>query len=285
MLDERCLTLGLDALSRAHTLNYFADGHRGAAIISAYYLCRENAVEDGVAEILAELIDENWAGTELCDPFPDEPSDPALLGRIVETMHPNVGDYRMVGHNVIFPACALKAFVQVPDAVTPSRVEGICKLIEAFDTVEDITLDDSDQFPDVDTPELMADFILAEALRTMEAFLDRGQGWTGHMLTFGRALIDLWQLGHTDLVTKGQHAFKQYVKRARMGPLERDIPRAEHPPGELRPLERAYWEARKTQGVNIGHCFKYPYGFYGLMALARSDDTKQRCLAEGYRIF
>ena len=105
------------------------------------------------------------------------------------------------------------------------------------------------------------------------------------MLTFGRALIDLWQLGHEDLATEGQHAFKQYVKRTRMGPLERDLPRPERPPSELRPLGRAYWEARKAQDVNIGHCFKYPYGFYGLLALARNDETKQSCLAEGYRIF
>ena len=36
--------------------------------------------------------------------------------------------------------------------------------------------------------------------------------------------------------------------------------------------------------VGIGHCLKYPYGFYGLMALAEDDELKQRCLASAYRV-
>ena len=35
MLDEAYLVHGLDALSRAHQTDYFADGHRGAAIMAA----------------------------------------------------------------------------------------------------------------------------------------------------------------------------------------------------------------------------------------------------------
>ena len=39
------LLCGLNALSRAHSHDYFEDGHRGGAIISAVYLCKENPVE------------------------------------------------------------------------------------------------------------------------------------------------------------------------------------------------------------------------------------------------
>jgi len=285
MLDRRYLTHGLDALSRAHAMNYFADGHRGAAIVAAYYLCREEDVEDGAAETIAGMVDENWTNTDLCAPFPDEEPEPALLRRIVEALDANIGLFRQVGHNVIFPSLALKAFRDAPEAITPSRVEGICKLIESFDTFEDITLDEKDDIPDFDGPESMAGFILAELLRTMEAFLDRGQGWSGHMLTYGRALIDLDLLGYTELAAHGHHAYKLYVKRTRMGPLDTDKPRPEHAPSDLRPLEAAYWERRRQHDVAIGHCFKYPYGFYGLMGLAGDPDLKRRCVEEAFRIF
>ncbi|MGD8240331.1 MAG: hypothetical protein PVH68_17380 [Armatimonadota bacterium] len=284
MLDERYLLRGLDALSRAHSTNYFADGHRGAGIVSAYYLCREHEVEDGAARIVAEMIDENWTDTELCAPFPRERPDIALLGRVVAALDGNMGRLRQAGHNVIFPSLALRALHDLPEAVTPSRVEGVCKLIEAFDTADDITLDESDDIPDFGPPEGLAEFILAEYPRTTKAFVERGQGWSGHMLTYGRALADLALLGYTELATKGHHAFKLYVKRTRMGPLETDKPRPEHAPTPLMPLQAAYWERRRQHDPAIGHCFKYPYGFYGLLALAQDPSLEQEYLAEAFRV-
>ena len=230
MLDERHLIHGLDALSRAHASDYFLDGHKGGAIISAYYLCRENAVEPGVADIIAAMIDEHWSHTDLCAPFPAETPDGALLDRITATLEGNIAPLRQASHNVIFPSLALKAFAQLPEAVTPSRVDGICRLIEKFDTAEDITLDESDEVPDLGPPERMAGFVLAETLQTIQRFLGRGQGWSGHMLTFARALIDLSLMGYAELASKGHHAFKLYVKRTRMGPLASDKPRPCPPP-------------------------------------------------------
>jgi hypothetical protein len=231
------------------------------------------------------MLDAHWADSDLCAPFPKENSDPARLDRLVSALDANIDRLRQVGHNVIFPSLALKAFQDLPEAITASRVDGVCKLIESFDTAEDITLDEGDEIPDVAEPERGAEFILAEFLRTTEAFTGRGQGWSGHMLTYGRALIDLDLLGYAELATKGRHAFKLYVKRTRMGPLGTDKPRPEHPASQLRPLESAYWEKRKHQDVAIGHCFKYPYGFYGLMALASDGTLKQQCLDEAFRIF
>ena len=285
MLDEHYLLRGLDALSRAHALDYFVDGHKGAAIISACYFCRESNVEAGVSDIIAGMIDDHWTHTGLCAPFPAESPDSALLDRIVAALDASIGQLRQAGHNVIFPALALKAFRELPEAITPSRVDGICRLIEKFDKAEDITPDERDDMPELEASAPAAEFILAETLRTIEAFLGRGQGWSGHMLTFGRALTDLSAMGYAELVRKGRHAFRQYVTRTRIGPLVTDKPRPEHPPNETRPLERAYWQKRKDQPVGIGHCFKYPYGFYGLMALARDPRLKQRCLDGAYHIF
>ncbi len=285
MLSERYLILGLDALSRAHATDYFLDGHRGAAIIAAYYLCAENDVEDGVAEIIAGMIEEHWAQTDLCAPFPAERSDPALVQPILAALTSNMGPLRQAGHNVILPSLALKAFADVPEALTPSRAQGICHLIECFDTADDIAPDADDDLPDLGDRERVAEFILAETLRTMEAFTGRGQGWTGHMLTCGRAVIDLFQLGYADVAQKAYDTFRVYVKRTQMGPLDTDKPRPEHPQFESRPLQLEYWEERKDRDVAIGHRFKYPYGFYGLMALATDGDLKQQCTREAYRVF
>jgi len=285
MMDERHLVLGLNALSRAHETNYFADGHRGAAIISALHFCRENDVEPGVSETLSGMIEGSWATTSLCSPFPEEPADAGLLTQIADELAAGAEDLRQAGHNVIFGSLALRAFAGAPTCITPSRVEGICKVIRSFDEADDIRLEDADAFPAFDTHQSMAEFALTELLRTMEGFDGRGQGWSGHMMTFGRAVIDLSELGWHDVAQRTHTGFLKYVKRTRMGPLETDIPRAEHPRSGSLPSHVGYWQARRNQDPGLGHRFKYPYGFYGLLELAQDAGLKARCLDECYRIF
>lgn len=285
MLDERYLIRGIDALCRAHETDYFVDGHKGAAIISAWFLCCENEVEEGVPEIVADMLDEHWVHTPLCVPFPDEQADEGLLNSVATALDENIGPLRQAGHNVIFPALALKAFAQGPETVTPSRVAGICRLIERFDTADNIALEEGDDLPPLDDPNTMADAVLSEMVRAARAFVGRGQGWTGHLLTVSQALVDLAALGYGDIAQKGLHTLRLFVKRARLGPRETDKVRPEHPRSDLRPLERAYWVERRTRPVGIGHCFKYPYGFYGLLGLARDGAVRQRALAESFRIF
>ena len=122
MLEDAYLLRGLDALSRAHELDYFADGHRGAAIIAAYYFCREVDVEDGVVDIIGAMIDRHWTHTDLCAPFPSQMPQPAQIGKIVESLERSVVGLRQAGHNVILPSLALKAFRQLPQAVDCRRV-------------------------------------------------------------------------------------------------------------------------------------------------------------------
>jgi hypothetical protein len=285
MFDERYLILGLDALCRAHQTDYFADGHRGAAIISAYYLCQENEVEDGVPEIIQEMIDSHWTHTPLCQPFPDEAADPSLLPTVLETMEQNIAGLRQVGHNVIFPSLALRVFRDLPETITPSRVAGLRRLIECFSSVDDITVTDEDSIPRLGASEEVAELVLAELLDTMQAFVGRGQGWSGHLLTYSRALLDLRAMGYDRVVQAGEEGFRVYLKRIRMGPGERDRVFNEHPDTPLRPLERAYWERRSQGSAALGHVFKYPYGFYGLMDLAQDAGLKQQCLDATFRIF
>lgn len=284
MLDEAYLVHGLDALSRAHQTDYFADGHRGAAIMAAYYLCREVQMEDGAGSIVRAMIDKHWAGTGLCAPFPEEPSEPEQVSKIVECLRRHIAGLRQAGHNVIFPSLALKAFRQMPQTVTPARVTGICKLIESFTVVDNLRLEASEQTPDLSETPDGATFILSELPRAVAAFDGRGQGWSGHLLTYGRAILDLRRSGYDSLARAAEQGFGIYVKRIRMGPLETDRYWVEHPPDDARPHQREYWVRRRERPIGIGHVFKYPYGYCGLMDLAEDPKVRLACEAVAYHV-
>lgn len=284
MLEDNYLVHGLNALSRAHQTNYFTDGHRGASIIAAYYLCREIEMEPNAADVMHTMIDDHWTHSALCAPMPREEPQPDGIAQITATLQGNLEGLRQAGHNVILPTMALKALRQVPEAVTPTRVAGICKLIESFTKVTDIRPEEGDEGPDWDEPPDVAEFVMSELLRTIKAFDGRGQGWSGHLLTYARALLDLREMGYGALAQRGEAAFKLYIKRIRIGPLETDKPRPEHPPSDLRPHQCAYWEGRAERSIGIGHCFKYPYGFYGLLDLVRDEQLKQQCMQAAYHI-
>jgi hypothetical protein len=274
---------GLNALSRAHEFKYFDDGHRGAAIISAVYLCRDNEIEVNVAETIAAIIDECWVNTKLCAPFPDEDSNPQLLRKVVDCMSQNMEGLREAGHNVIFPSLALRAFCDVPQAVTMSRVTGICRLIESF-TANDVPMDEDFVLPNIGDKAILAEFILDEFVKCTERFQGRGQGWSGHLLTYGQALMDLCQQGYVGLASQAQNGFRLYIRRIRIGPKETDKQYDEHSPTDLHPLQLGYW--KKGGGkLHLGHKLKYPYGFYGLLNKARDSEIKRRCLEIAYRIF
>jgi hypothetical protein len=279
MLDERYLLSGLNALSRAHRMDYFADGHRGAALISAYYLCRESDVEPGVSDTIAAIVDEHWTQTDLCAPFPPEEPCPDRLGRVADSLARSIGQLREVGHNVIFASLALKALRQMPEAIIPSRVAGICRLIDSFKVMGDIPVAEDVVLPRFDDTALAAEAILSEFLGAMDRFEGRGQGWSGHLLTYGRALLDLQQLDYSDLVLAGLDAFRCYVGRIRMGPQATDKPRPEHPESNLRPTQTAYWHERRNVAPKLGHVFKYAYGLYGLLRLTPDRDFAKGCLA------
>lgn len=283
MLTDDYLRYGLNALGRAHEFDYFVDGHRGGAIISGVYLCREAAVEPGVAAQVAGVIDSNWAGTALCAPFPDEAADPALVDRIVDCVRANLSGLREAGHNVILPTLALKAMRDVPDAVTPSRVDGICRMVAEF-KVTQVPSSETVAVPSVTESTAFAEFVLDEFVDCVARFQGRGQGWSGHLLTYSRALLDLCDLGHADLARDALPGYTEYIRRIRLGPQEIDKPRPEHEPMAFTPLQRAYWPLR-TGDLALGHQLKYPYGFYGLLARTQHVAVRRRAQQVAYRIF
>lgn len=283
--DRRLVMLGLNALARAHEMNYFADGHRGAAMVSAHLLCVDNGLDEQVASRINELFDLNWASTKLCGPFPEADPDPRGIEKVGMALADGGGVLREVGHNVIFAMLAIKAFRMIPEAATPQRVDGVCALIRSFKPWRDIEPDADVNPPPFSDEAAASQFILEEASAAIDRFVGFGQGFAGHMLTFGQSLVELAAMGEVEWAESCRTAFRKYVTVTRQGPDADSRPIADHKPSPLRPTDSEYWERRGDKAVGIGHVFKYPYGYYDLLRRAENPELARTLNAKAYHIF
>lgn len=283
--DNRLVLLGLNALARAHEMNYFTDGHRGAAMVAAHLLCVDNKLDERATARIEKLVDVNWASTALCKPFPEAEPEPARVGEIGAALVEGGEVLRQVGHNAIFAMLAIKAFRIMPSAATPERIEGVCKLIRSFTPWRDVEPD-----PEVDPPPFAdaaaaSKFVLREANAAIDRFVGFGQGFAGHMLTFGQSLVELAAMGDVQWAESCRTAFRKYVTVTRLGPDADSKPIADHKPSDLRPTDGEYWERRGDNTVGIGHVFKYPYSYYDLLRRAGDSELKRVLDAKAYQLF
>jgi len=285
MIDQSYLVLGLDALSHASGGDYFRDGHFGASVIAAYFLCRENGLDRPTQDTIGTIIERDLRPATAFRPAPAEEPDGSLIDQVLETLSVGIADLREVGHNVIFGAAALEAFHAVPASITPFRTGGVCSLIASFHATQNVALDAHDGVPDLGDASGFSEFLCREFLEAGRRYAGRGQGWTGHLLTFGHAVLTLSTLGYADLATSARAAFRMYVTTVRGGPRESDPHIPDHQPSALTPLDQAYWESRRSVQRGLGHAFKYARSFYGLVARLRDPALRTRCLEESYLLF
>ena len=283
--DKRLVLLGLNALARAHELDYFGDGHRGAAMVAAHLLCVDNNLDELARSRIVELIDINWASSALCRPFPDVPPEPSRVGEIGAALAEGGEVLRQVGHNAIFAMLAIKAFRMLPSAATPERIDGVCALIRSFTPWRDIEPDADVNPPPFADAAAASEFILRETSAAIDRFVGFGQGFAGHMLTFGQSLVELAAMGDVAWAESCRTAFRKYVTVTRRGPDADAKRRPDHKPTTLRPTDATYWQRRGDKTVAIGHVFKYPYSYYELLRHARDPKLKQTLDAKAYHIF
>jgi hypothetical protein len=283
--DKRLVLLGLNALARAHQLDYFADGHRAASMVAAHLLCVENHLGQRARARIAELIDLNWASSELCKPFPDADPEPAQIDKINTALSEGAEVLREVGHNAIFAMLAIKGFRILPSAATPQRIDGVCALIRSIKPWRDVAPD-----PDVDPPPFAdsaaaARFVLREVLAAVDRFVGFGQGFTGHMLTFGQALVEMAAMGDVESAENCRTAFRKYVTVMRREPMPNSKRHPVRKSADQSPTESTYWEKRGDYAVGIGHVFKYPYSYYNLQHHARDPALERAWAAKAYHLF
>ena len=282
---RRLILLGLNALARAHEMNYFTDGHRGAAIVSAHLLCVDNGLDERARRRIAELIDLNWASTALCKPFPDTKPEPERIDEIGVALMEGGEVLRQVGHNAIFAMLAIKAFRMMPEAATPERIDGVCKMIRMFTPWRDEDPDEEVKPPTFADLAAASRFILKETSAAIDRFIKFGQGFAGHMLTFGQSLVELAAMGDVEWAESCRTAFRKYVTVTRQGPEPDGKRYPDHKPTDLRPVDAEYWEKRGNKTVGIGHVFKYPYAYYDLVRRAGDPDLQRELDAKAYHVF
>lgn len=283
--DNRLVLLGLNALARSPELNYFADGHRGASFVSAHLMCVENKLEEATHSRIVELFDLNWSSTKLCRPFPEAEANVANIDKIGDALVEGGEVLRQVGHNAIFAMLAIKAFRLLPSAATPERIDGVCRLIGSFTPWRDVKPDAKVDPPPFKESQAASRFILKEALASVDRFVGFGQGYAGHMLTFGQSLVELAAMGDVELAESCRTAFRKYVTVTRQGPAPDDRRISDHKKSPLRPRDRKYWEQRGDRSVGIGHVFKYPYSYYDLLRRANDPELALAWDKKAYHLF
>ncbi len=285
LAEQRLVRLGLNALARAPQQNYFADGHRGAALISAHLMCVDNELGDATTNRIIELFDRNWASSKLCDPFPQADPVEDAVARIGKALAAGGGVLREVGHDAIFAMHAIKGFRMLPALATAARVEGVCQLIQAIKPWRDIAPSEDIDPPAFADSAAASKFILQEASDAIDRFRGFGQGFAGHMLTFGQSLVELAAMGDVEWAESCRTAFRKYVTVTRQGPQPDSRVIKDHPPSDLRPDDARYWQQRGENTLGIGHVFKYPYAYYDLLRRAGDPQLEQQLNAKAWQLF
>lgn len=282
---KQLVGLGLNALARAPEMNYFADGHRGAAMISAHLMCVDNELSDEVGQRIVQLFEANWALTQLCAPFAEADPVADATQRVGRALAEGSGVLREVGHDAIFAMHAIKGFRLLPELATAERVAGVCQLIRAIKPWRDIAPDPRIAPPPFSDSAAAAQWILREASDAIDRFRGFGQGFAGHMLTFGQALVELADMGDVEWAESCRTAFCKYVTVTRQGPQAADRPIKDHAYSALRPNQESYWQQRRENSLGIGHVFKYPYAYYDLLARAQDPQLQQQLEAKAWELF
>lgn len=144
--------------------------------------------------------------------------------------------------------------------------------------------------PEVDPPpfadEMAASrYVLKEASDAIDRFIGLGQGYAGHMHTFGQSLIELASMGDVEWAESCGTAFRKYVTVTRSGPKPSDRKIKDHKYTLLRPEDTEYWKKRDDKSLGIGHVFKYVYAYYDLLTRAKEPKLEEEFDAKAWHLF
>ena len=306
MIDFGYLYQGICGLANAHKAGTMA-GHLGAAVAAGYFFGEERnelpaEVLDGIQREMDRVIageESIWfnakkAGVtpaELFNTFPGVAPEPDSIDSIVSTLRNNVGSLRQSGHNVIFASIAVRALVDHPDYATAPIVDGMRRLIAAFDHVSpgrgyygkhrgwmtgnQVQLSDQDSFPTYASIQQMVDVTVTELI---ESAGTKKQGFGGlwHIINHAAAITELDRYGYRSVARRALPAHHQHMR------LWRTLPNVEDELGaviksEKDPCDSQYWRGQlKRDEARLTHRIKTLYGFSILRRLIGDEDTRQQ---------
>ena len=306
MIDFGYLYRGICGLANAHQAGTMA-GHLGAAVAAGYFFgedqCElpdevfrgiENEIERVIAGEESIWFSAKRAGvtpTGLFETFPDGESDAASIGSIADALQKNIGQTRQSGHNVIFASIAIRALEDHPDYATREIVDGMRKLIAAFDHVsqgrgyygagkgwlpgEKVKLDVEKDLPMYRSIQQMIDTTVDELI-TSAAVKKQGFGGLWHLINHAAAITELDRYGYGAIAEQALPSHHHHVR------LWRSLPDVENEMGavtksNIDPREPAYWQGMlKRDEARLTHRIKTLYGFYTIRRFIEDETTAKQ---------
>jgi hypothetical protein len=274
MLPQRYLIAGLDAVARAYPTGparheSFADAHRGGSLLSSWFMLQDGHAEPGMDDILRPSLDATWMVMPQFAAAPEEPSAPGELEPTLAAFAAVFGTTVHAGHSAIFASLALRALRLAPHACTPWRMERLRAMATAL-----APANAAQERPRMGAlqPEELANAALASFAASARIYDGHYQGFTGHVLTFGCAVLDLHDLGYTDLAGIAEIGYRAYMGDCRAGPAgpHKQWQRPKRAHAACDPDRAAFWKSRPPRYLEgeIGHFAKYAYAFVALAARA-----------------
>jgi hypothetical protein len=224
-------------------------------------------------------------------PFPKEPAVPDRIPSIVKALQANIGSLKQSGHNTIFASIAVRALHDHQEYATPQIVDGVCKLIEAFDQVppgrayfgeekgwisgSDIELPEDDSFPPYGSIAEMVEVTIQELIKT-GPIRKQGFGSLWHIINHAAAITELDRFGYKQAAQQGLPAHHEHIRYWRMLPdVEKDLGpavKASHDPREA-----VYWDGMlKRDGARLTHRIKTLYGFYTILPFIQDESIRRQ---------
>jgi len=314
MVNFHYLYKGLCGMANAPRASSMA-GHLGAAVTAGYFFGEDhpdlpvevsaaverdlNRIAGGEESIWFDPKKAGISAEDLFKPLPEEVANPLLIDKIATALDANIGATRQSGHNVIFASIAIRALKGHADFATPAMIDGIVKLIRAFDSQHAgrgyygkekgwIIGNKAPLSPEADTPAYaslleMVDTTIGELIASA-GIHSQGFGGLFHLINHAAALIELDRLGYIEIALKGMPAHRQHLRLLRARPdLEEELGKLERTDDD--PFQAAYWKRTKSKqwGAWLTHRIKTLYGFHTLLQHVENPERRKKAIeAFGY---
>jgi hypothetical protein len=292
MQPDRFLIAGLNALCRSHIGSVkppkyhlpdgFIEAHRGAGMLASYYLLEQQLVDPRCRQPIQAMLESEWLARPIFAPYPEEPAAPGELQVLLDLYDRSFGFESGDPHHVIFPAFALRTFRRFPHLLTSSRITGLCHMA-SFDMPEEpgATMLPAASVQEPFSSSRFADVVLNSFITSISGFPSYDTSYSGHVLTWGLAVHDLYDLGYEDLAKKAERSYRHYLRRfldATQDPFGGEQHRPEPPPETVRPDQAAFWSGRPVGNLEKtwAHLPKYAFGLLSMCALSHDQELKER---------
>ncbi len=294
-VDYSYLTQGIAALSRAHHATTMT-GHLGAAVVAGYFIGEQQPDLDpfiftGIETELDRIIqgqsvfspqpDSAITVSEMFEPFPQDEARADLIDTIPQALAKNIGEAHESGHNTIFASIAIRALKDHPEIATPAVIEGVRRLISAFDGSAPgsgyygtergrisgslVELPEDSDFPPYTDLHSMVRVVLNELI-LQAAEKRQGYGGLVHIINHAAALCELAAYGYPQLAVEGLKGHHQHVQ------LWKTLPDVTNEMGPQSPVAHDLWSPEywrpgnlRPGAARLTHRIKVFYGFYTLV--------------------